>query len=346
MKILKSDLRHGLIFLKIEREEDIWHLKNVLEMGDQIEARTLRSKFIDRDGQKIKTGKIPMKLKISLEKVEFNENSYKLRLMGKIIEGPEDVQLGSYHTIEIETGDSISITKKWKNYQLERIKKSQISVPKVLMVAVDNNEATFASLDGRGQRIISEIRNQHSLQYEEEKLKDFYTSVAKEISNLSQDSKKIVLAGPGFAKEHVKEILEKNDKEATNKLLIDSVSSATRSGINEILKRGNLEKIIEESEVLSETKLIEEFFTHLKKEDGLSAYGLEEIKEAENIGAIEILLVGEEKIKNEDIEKLADSVEEKGGKVEIISTTHPSGEQFDRMGGLGAILRFKFQKNN
>ncbi|MBD3155885.1 MAG: mRNA surveillance protein Pelota, partial [Candidatus Aenigmarchaeota archaeon] len=120
-----------------------------------------------------------------------------------------------------------------------------------------------------------------------------------------------------------------------------STSSATSSGINELLKRGNLEKIIQENEMLKETKLVNVFFSHLKKEDKLGVYGFEEVKKADDLGAVKITLVSDKKIRDKKVEKLLNSIEEKGGKIEIISTSHESGEQFDRMGGLGAVLRFK-----
>lgn len=342
MKIIKSDLKHGIIIVKIEVEEDLWYLKNIIVVGDKVKSRTLRSQFIERDGQKIKTGKRPMILKLELEKIEFNEHVYKLRLMGKILEGPDDVQLGSYHTIEVGIGDLLTIIKdKWKKYQIDKIKKSQKKVPKIFLAVVDNNEATFGVLDGTGLKIISDLRNKHSIQYEEEKTPEFYKSIAKEIDKLSQDSKKIILAGPGFAKEHVKEIIEKNHPKIDQKVIIDSTSSATKSGINELLKRGNLDKIIQENEIIKEARLIEEFFSHLKKEDGLVTYGFEEIKKSDDMGAIETILVSDQKIKNPEVEKLINSIERKGGKIEVISTTHESGEQFHRMGGLGAMLRFK-----
>ena len=192
-----------------------------------------------------------------------------------------------------------------------------------------------------GLKIVSELRNPHSVQHEEEKTQEFYKSITKEITKLSEKAKKIVLAGPGFAKEHVQKIIKNNHPEVNQKLIIDSSSSATRSGISELLKRGNLEKIIKESEIVNESKLIEEFFLHLKKEDGFGVYGFEDVEKADNMGAIKILLVSDKKIKEERVEKLANSIESKGGIVEIISTAHESGEQFDRMGGLGGILRFK-----
>ncbi len=342
MKIIKFDLKHETIAVKVESNDDLWYLKNIIELGDQIKARTLRSQFIERDGQKLKTGKKPMVLKLEMEKLEFNESLFKLRLSGKILEGPEDVQLGSYHTIEAEIGSVLTIIKnEWRKYQIERIKKSQKLIPKILLAVVDNDEATFGIIGGSGLKIVSDLRNQYSIQHEEEKTPEFYKSVAKEIDDLSKDSKKIILAGPGFAKEHVQKIIKNNYPLVNEKLILDSTSSATRSGISELLKRGNLDRIIQESEIIRESKLVEEFFSHLKKDDGLATYGLEKIQEVDNMGAVEILLISDQRIKNEEVEKLANSVESKSGRVEIISTNHESGEQFNRMGGLGAILRFK-----
>jgi len=341
MNILSSDFKKGFVKIKINLNDDLWYLDSILELGDLIKSVTMRSLFLEREGKKEKIGKKPMLLTIELEKSEFQKNINVLRLMGKIIEGPEDVQKGSYHTIEVKLGSVLSIYKKeWKQYQIDKLRKAQTKIPEVLLVVTDMNQATFGILKKNGVQIISELKNPHSIQ-EEEKLLEFYKKVASEINKLSENMKKIILAGPGFAKEHIEKIIEDNFSEIKNKLIIDSVSSATTSGINEILKRGTLDKIIQENEIIKENKLIQKFFTHLNKDDGLVLYGLKELEEADNYGAIDVLLVSDEKIREEEVEKLAASVERKKGQIEIISNTHELGEQFCRMGGLGAILRFR-----
>ena len=341
MNILKSDFKKGFVKIKINLNDDLWYLDSMLELDDLIKSVTMRSLFLERDGKKEKIGKKPMLLTIELEKSEFQKHVNTLRLMGKIIEGPEDVQKGSYHTIEVKIGSVLSIYKKeWKQYQIDKLRKAQTKVPEVLIAVTDMNQATFGCLKKSGIHIISELKNPHSIQ-EEEKSMEFYKKVASEINRLSENMKKIILAGPGFAKEHVKKIVEDNFSEIKDKLIIDSVSSATTTGINEILKRGTLDKIIQENEIIKESQIIQKFFTHLNKDDGLVVYGLKQLEDADNVGAIEVLLVSDEKIKEKDIEKLAASVERKKGQIEIISNTHELGEQFSRMGGLGAILRFR-----
>ena len=303
MKIIKSDFKKKFVKLKINVIDDLWYLEGIVDVNDYVQARTLRSLFMDRDGRRIKTGKKPMMLKIQLEKIEFHKHANRLRLMGKIVEGPEDVQLGSYHTIEVEVGTILTIYKEeWKNYQIERLKKAQITIPDVLIVVVDSTQTTFGLLKRSGVDIVSEFRNPHSIQ-EEDKTPEFYKKVATEINKFSPKVKKIILAGPGFVKEHVQEILKEKYPDVNEKLVIDTTSSATKAGINEILKKGTLDKVVAESEIIKESQIIQEFFTHLQKDDGLSVYGLKQIKEADSAGAVKILLVSEEKIREDEVEE-------------------------------------------
>ncbi|NCS71129.1 MAG: peptide chain release factor 1, partial [Candidatus Aenigmarchaeota archaeon] len=147
-------------------------------------------------------------------------------------------------------------------------------------------------------------------------------------------------------------------------------------GLQEIIQRG--EDLIKEASAVKERKLMEEFFSHLQKDDGLSVYGLEEVKKAMNMGAIEMLLISEDyswvrlKLKcqcgneiekdtkhgmehkcpncgakmdvleeRELIEILPEEVGAFSSNIQIISSDSSEGEQFKNLGGIGAILRFK-----
>jgi protein pelota len=341
MEIIKFNIKKGFVFLKINVNDDLWYLESIIEPRDFIKSRSLRSLFVEREGRKIKAEKKPMLLKIEVEKIEYNKFVNQLRLNGKIVEGPEDVQLGSYHTIEVKLGTKLTIYKKeWKRYQIDKLRKAQVRVSDVLLSVVDSNQATFGLLKRTGVEIISELRNPHSIQ-EEDKLPEFYKKIASEINRLSGNVVSIVLAGPGFTKEHVQKIIQQDYPDVYKKLIIDTVTSATGAGINEILRKGTLDKVIKESEIVKESQIIQEFFTHLNKDDGLSVYGLDQIKDADSAGAVKILLISDENIRKEEFSQLAKQVEQKKGQIEIISKTHELGEQFHRMGGLGAILRFR-----
>jgi len=341
MRILKANFDKGFATLRVTNNDDVWCLKGIIEPGDFIKARTLRSLFITREGKKEKIGKKPMTLKIQAEKIELEKYRNVLRVTGKIVEGPEEVQIGSYHTIEIKVSSTLTIFKEeWRKLHIEKLKKAEVKVPQLLLIALDSSLATFALLKKDKVDVILELNNPHPF-HEEEKQIEFYKKIASEIMKKGEKVEKIIIAGPGFAKEHVKKILEEKYPEIKEKLMIDSVSSATIAGINEIFKRGTLDKVLKESEILKESNLVREFFIHLNKNDGLVSYGIEDLKKANSMGAIKILLVSEDRLRENEVEKLAEEVEKKGGKVEIISTTHELGEEFYRLGGLGAILRFR-----
>jgi protein pelota len=312
MNIIKSDLKKGFVVVKVNVNDDLWYLENVIEKGDLVKTRTLRNIFVERQGQQVKAEKRPMVLKLEVEKIEFQKFTNLLRLTGKIVEGPEDVQLGSYHTIEVKFGTVLTIYKKeWKQYQIDRLNKALTKVPDVLIAVVDSNQATFGMLKRSGVEIVSEFINPHSTTEEEEKLPEFYKKIASEIEKFSEKVERIVLAGPGFTKEHVQKTIQENYPELKSKLIIDTTTSATKAGVNEILKKGTLDKIIRDSEIVKESQVVQEFFTHLSKDDGLAVYGLDQIKDADNAGAVKILLISDENIRKEEVDRLAKQVKKK-----------------------------------
>jgi len=341
MKVLELDLKKGLGVLLIETYEDLWHLTNIIEPGDLVEALTPRHVFIEREGKKVKSEKRLMMLKLRVEKVEYHEQLNKLRVLGTIVEGPENVRLGAYHTIELSPGMKVRIEKEWKFHHLERLRRAKLKSVPVALVVVDETRATFAMVKGEKVEIIKEIDNPYSLQ--DEKQEVFHKSIATEIEKLKDSVAYIVIAGPGFTKEHVVKILLERQKELREKVIPAFASSATISGINELLKSGILQKVKSNLEISREIGLIQKLFMQIHKGSKKVTYGLESCRKAAEIGAIEVLLVSDKLIKNEDIEELAKKVEKSGGKVQIISSSHDLGNQFFKFCGIAAFLRFSVE---
>lgn len=342
MKIVKISLKAKKIRIRVESIDDLFYLKNFIEPGDLVKARTPRTVFLEREGEIKKVGKKMMVIKILVEKVEFQASVSQLKITGRIIEAPDTVQLNSYHSIDVKPGKHLTITKKeWRKYQIERLKEAERKSPNILIVAVDLDQATLALLKNNRVEILSEIKNEFSLLHEEKKITEYYQKVAEEILSFSPRMKGIIIAGPGFAKEHVAKKIREKSEEAYKKIILGTTSSSTITGINEAIKLGLADRIAEENEMLKETKMIEEFFLHLRKEDGFAVLGRDKVLKANELGAIQTLLISEEMIKDSQLESLAADVESKAGNVQIISMTHDLGEQFKNMGGVGAILRFR-----
>src|SRR3990172_1337395 len=122
MKILKKDIRHGEIKLLVETPEDVWYVSQLLDPGDTIKGKTPRKVKVSEEADATKRMVL---IALTVEKADFSKTTNALRASGKIIEGPEDVPHGTYHTFAIEPGSTITITKEhWYGYQLDRIKEA------------------------------------------------------------------------------------------------------------------------------------------------------------------------------------------------------------------------------
>lgn len=221
MKIIKFDKKRNYAKIRVENKLDLWHLEKMIEPRDLITAKTIRTIFVLREGKKEKAGRKQFTLTIKVEKVRYHKQKEKLRIIGKIVEGPNEVQLGSYHAIEVGVGKRLKIEKgKWKKEQIERLERARVKIGK------------------------------------------------------------------------------------------------------------------------AEIDLIKEFFIHVNKEDGLATYGVKKLKTAATIGAVKIALIPEKKIRERKTEKLARKIEDKGGKIKLVSEESDEGKKFCRQYDVAAILRF------
>ncbi len=122
MKIVELDGKTARVI--VTNSLDLWHLRKLIRAGDSVTAKTPRIIFVKREEGKEKGKKRIVRLKIRVEKVELQND--RLRVKGKIIECPEDVEKGSYHTIEIGAGTKLEIEKSsWTKEDVERLRKAE-----------------------------------------------------------------------------------------------------------------------------------------------------------------------------------------------------------------------------
>jgi peptide chain release factor subunit 1 len=107
-------------------------------------------------------------------------------------------------------------------------------------------------------------------------------------------------------------------------------------GLKELVEKAK--DVLQKTQYIRETELVKKFFEHLGKGDGLVVYGLDDVKEALEMGAAEVVLVSEEC--KDLVKELLDLAKASSAEIEIISKEHPEGEQFANF-KIGAILRYK-----
>lgn len=341
MRITHFERKLGEMKLALETLEDLWHLERVLRAGDRVEARTLRSvKFGEG-----KEEKKPVKLVLGVETVEFAEAANRLRVGGKIISGsPEDfVQLGRYHTFDFEPGSRLKVIKEWKNYEIARIEKAvaESKRPLVRVIVMDESDAATGVLRGYGVSYgpsFSCSGSKREGNYEE-KVRQYYGEIA---SYISKHPEKFIVAGPGFAKDGLKEFMKEKYPEELGRVGFESCSTSERSGITELLKRGVVAKAAGEARLEEEERLMEEFMVHLHKDDGLSAYGVGEVAGAVECKAAEKVLILDESLrKDEKVEAIAEKAEKQRAYVVFFSSQSDAGHKLKGFGGVAAILRFR-----
>ncbi|MFX1518451.1 MAG: mRNA surveillance protein pelota [Promethearchaeota archaeon] len=356
MQTKKLD-KKGTIGIKVESLDDLWVCYNVILPGDFLSARTTRRiKKKGSDEESDKGERRPIFLEIQVEKIAYHSFSNRLRVTGKITTGPQDlISLGDYHTINLEVGTRFKLRKDfWPKYMLKRLQKAveQIKRPPILIVAIETGEACVASIGEYATTIHANIRHSitrkaNAKQYEQSLLK-FFSDVAKTIKeHMSADIETLIIAGPGFTKDSFLKYLKNKFPELVKNVIIENVSNGGPNGVQEVIKRGVISKILEDYQIMIENRLIEEFLARLGKEKRNIAYGFEDVKKAAGYGAVETVLVLDELLREFDVEKrkriedFLNQIEKTGGEIVIISSLHDSGKTLHSLGNIAALLRFE-----
>jgi len=349
MKIIYSNLRAGEVKLRVENQDDIWILSQIIDTDDLVKSRTLRKiKKSSSDERVQNVTKKPVTLVLKVEKVEFSNTL--LKILGIIVEEHEDIPKGSHHSFNVDENSVLMIIKKkWLKFQLDKLNDAcKPSKSRILICVMDREEAIFALLKGYNYDILMHLKGKVAKKDSDEKVQDtFYEEIIVQMQEYVQryGVEHIILASPSFFKEDLVE--EIKDETLKKKITQATCSSVTKSAINEVLKRPETLHVLKQEKIAKEINLVEDVLKEIHKE-GKAAYGLKEVKEAAEAGAVEDLLITDNFIiksrENETynkIEYLMKTVETMKGTVHIISSEHEGGKKLDGLGGIAALLRYK-----
>ncbi len=330
------------IRIQIETDDDIWHIYNVLEVGDLVTASTLRRDSSVTDKIRAERAeKKRMTLGIRVEKIEFSEDDLRLKVLGTIENGPQDI--GQHHTLMMEVGDSPIVDKKhWKETQLERLKRAAADTnkPRMVFVSMDQDEATIAVLRQFGLKEIATIRSGRSgKQYQDDsKGGDYHGEIIAKLKLICEPGMPLVLLGPGFEKEQFADSVKPAG--ISQSVFVYHTGQSGMQGVNELMKKGLGANLLRESRVGIEMEAVEKLMENIGK-GGLATYGNQEVADAAAAGAVETLLVLDSKLRENDLDPIVRSVEQQKGNVIVVSSQHDGGRQLEALGGMGAILRYR-----
>jgi protein pelota len=183
-------------------------------------------------------------------------------------------------------------------------------------------------------------------------MREFFADVTLAIRSQLEQSEVtlIIVAGPGFVKDHYGEHLKGAGIKNLPSIVVEPANSIGIPGAKEILFRGVISKAVESLKVETETRLVSDIIEHIAKGDGLAAYGNEEVATAVQYGAVEELLITDIRLREGDdkqrrwMDGLIRDTEKARGKFHIVSSDHPAGDQLQNLGGIAAVLRFRIDK--
>lgn len=344
MRIFERNQAINGIVIQVETDDDIWHLFNIVEVSDLITASTTRRE--EKIADKIRAERAEKKrmtLGIRVEKIEFSDSDLRLKILGTIENGPQDI--GQHHTLIIEMGDRLTIQKtRWKKTQLERIERAvhDTAKPRIVFVALDQDESTIAVMRQYGLKEIANIRSMRSgKQYEEKSSgNDYHGEIIEKLKPLVEPNMPLVLLGPGFEKELLADSGKQREPTLFSKVYVYHTGQSGMQGINELMKKGMGTEVLRESRVGIEMETVENLMEEIGK-DGLATYGTAEVGNAAAAGAVKTLLILDSKLRDGDFDKMVKDTEAQKGNVVVVSEQHDAGRELNALGGFAALLRYK-----
>lgn len=355
MKILEEDLKKGFIKVKLDNLNDLYWLSAVIERGDYITMRTFRR--VKQDGLRADSGeRVPMTLTLEVDKVKFDPYSSRLRISGIVRVGPEKFGIqGQHHTFSVEEGSILTISKKsWRRSQLDILRKAERSSEEgeFILVAMDDEGATLARAYSNRVEEISYIRSRlpskmSDLREREGEERRYFSEILSLLRELEEKLKPraIIIGGPGFMKDKFISYVRSKDPKIGERIREAETSSATFSGVLEMLRRGETDKVLRDLELTKDMAYVEEVFELLAKGSELITYGLKEVTSAVEQGAAELVLISSSIFFNpeirEEVFSLLDGCERTRAEFRIIDSNSEPGEKLESVGGVVAKLRYK-----
>lgn len=185
---------------------------------------------------------------------------------------------------------------------------------------------------------------------------DFNTSSTATASN--EAVKPILLASPGFVaagfQKHIQSVAS-TSVPALKRLLPSIVVVHSASGylhsLSEVLQSPSVKTLLADTKYARESKLMDEFLEHLRKDTNRATYGAREVEHAVDQGAVGrgggVLIISNRLFRAQEVGErkrwvgLVDRVREiEGGDVRVLSSDHESGKRLDGLGGVAALLTF------
>ena len=369
MKILKKNISakdgSGMVLLRPDTDEDLWHAYNLLQKGDLVRCTTIRKVVKESNTGSTTSSKKRLMLTIAVSKIDFDTDVVEVRLSGTTQSENEHVRMGAFHTLTLEKHQNFSIEKEsWDQIYLETLEEAanpdrQAELAAVVMQATGLAHVCLVtgSLTITKGKIETNIPKKRTGSTQQAKATTkFYDAIYQSIlRNVDFTKVKVILlASPGFVKDDFFKFLQTEAVRRDDKVLIQNkhkfvlckASSGHKHALDEVFSDPAILSQITDTKVAKEVDILNTFMRTMDTDPDRAYYGYKHVAQAQEALAIDSLLVTDGLFRNSDVRlrkqyvQLVESVREAGGKVYIFSSMHVSGQQLEQVSGVAAILRY------
>ena len=151
VKSMTSD-KVGLVRITAESEEDMWHVYNLVEVGDRVMGSTFRKVVRETSSGATSSDRHAIRLSVTVSDVSFDSDAGTLRVSGRNGTENEFVRLGAYHTLELEPHRTFELEKDlWDSVHFDSLKSAAgggAGAADVMAITMDAGIAYICAISG------------------------------------------------------------------------------------------------------------------------------------------------------------------------------------------------------
>ncbi|KAK1067230.1 Translation factor pelota [Friedmanniomyces endolithicus] len=366
----------GRAVLLPEEPEDLvipqWHAYNLIRPNDLLRASAIR-KVISESGSGSRSNeRVHTTLTIRVTKLDFDPQAAQLHVSGRVAEENKHVKLGSFHTLDLELQRNFTLEKAegWDSVALDTLKEAVNQDAKVQLWAVIMKEGLANICLVTDHQTILRQKIEYNLprkragstDHEKQMQKFFQTTFDSLLRQLDlANPKPLLIASPAYTATQFQSFIKAQAASGTNKglrellpkITVAQSASGHLHSLNEVLSSPAVTAKLSDTKFARETRLVDHFFTLIRKEDNRAWYGPRESEKAVEQGAVGkgggVLLISNGLFRSQEIEvrkrwvKLVDEVKEQGGEVRVLSSMHESGRRLESLGGVAVICTWPIE---
>lgn len=353
MKVTKIKDSDNKLVITLEEPDDLFSLRRVIEVGDNITADTTRVIKQDKEFSRPDKGeRVKIRIILRVEKISFDDSIDRLKASGIIItSNNENIPRGLHHSITVKISDTVILEKaKWNENYMKILSKSTMKF-KYLLVSIDSQEACIASLTGTYLKTTPNIYSgksgkRYSGDKKNESNNNYFESVRTGMDiYLDEQGIKIIVFGPGETKRklynHLKERSEFYQKADFS--IVEGIETSGEDGIFVFLRSQAMKELMSNSKIAMVANILDKVMQQISKGEKRYAMGIKEIIYAQSLNAIEAMVYSDKvftEIEEENFIKLLNDIEYNNTKVFATDSTTDMGLRVSSLGGVIALLRY------